>query len=56
MTDQTEPKVSSMPGLAIMACMITGVIGVVFCFAHDDATGLIAASIAFGLVGHAALS
>lgn len=51
MTDKKkEKKVSMLPGLAIMACIFIGIMGVALAFVTGEATWLISSAIAFGSI------
>ena len=49
----TKPKASqstssSIPGLAVIGCMLTGLFGFWFAFEHEQGMGLLASAVAFG--------
>jgi hypothetical protein len=45
-----DRKTSMLPGLAIMACIIIGIMGIVLAFATGEGTWLIASAISFGSI------
>ena len=51
--DASQPAPSAVPGLAVIGCFATGVAGIWFAFRHEQAMGLLAAAVAFGVVLHA---
>jgi len=50
----TERKTSIVPGLAIVGCLTTGVVGVVRCFRTEtaDPLYLMASALAFGILAY----
>ncbi len=53
--DDAQPATSPVPGFAVIGCFATGVAGIWFAFRHEQAMGLLAAAVAFGVVLHACL-
>ena len=51
--DDSQSAPSAVPGFAVICCFVTGIAGVWFAFLHEQAMGLLAAAVAFGVVLHA---
>jgi len=51
----TGSGASAIPGLAILACLVTGLISVGYALYHEDSLALVAAAVAFGAVTIATL-
>ena len=51
--NDSQSAPSAVPGFAVICCFATGIAGVWFAFLHEQAMGLLAAAVAFGVVLHA---
>lgn len=47
-----KQTVSTIPGFAIFACLVTGVAGLVHAFVSGNGLGIVGAAIAFGVVAY----
>jgi hypothetical protein len=48
MAQNDPPKISAIPGLAIVGLLLTGIAGMVHAFMFEAGMGLLAAAVAFG--------
>ncbi len=53
--NQSAIVASKVTSIACLGCVVTGVAGIVLAMARPDATGLIGAGLAFGLLANAIL-
>lgn len=50
--DKGKMKLSAIPGLAVIGCLATGVLGLVNAYRNGSDLSLFAAAIAFGIVAY----